>query len=276
MLHGLGMDSRYWLPFIAPLLHRFQFFLPDCRGSGQSARVPVNQPDLFNNLKEDTEDLLNHLQLKNYLLVGYSMGASTALHLAQDGGFKNVCRYLHIDQSPCIINRTDWKYGLLGYEQTAFLLRLQQVHDLLAEYPQQFTFAQLPNMVKQQATDEFAHILGIAAGNPAIVSIIQQAAKHPTIFAKLIGDMSLGNLRAYLNTYANNTNDYRTCFDTSPAPITCFIGEKSPLYSFQGQRLMAEKKAVRRSVIFSNSGHMPQADEPIKFAKALARFLKEG
>ena len=47
MLHGLGMQGRDWLPFVLPFLRRYQFYMPDLRGAGQSASARFNQPDVF-------------------------------------------------------------------------------------------------------------------------------------------------------------------------------------------------------------------------------------
>lgn len=274
MLHGVGMDSRHWLPFILPLVHRFRFYLPDFRGAGKASLVAVNQADLFQNLAEDIQDLMNHLDLSQIKLVGYSLGASIALHLHREGEFHRVQNYLHIDQSPCISNQSDWPYGLLGGGQTAFLERLRQLHAVLQNHEANQMVRDLPSVDRKRVAALLGELLGVAAGNQSVVFLLRQAGKYPRLFARLIGDISMHNLCAYLQTYFANPHDYRKDMVLNETAMTMFIGAKSPLYQAEGQKAFADTIPNCRTLIFQKSGHLPQADEPLKFGKELARFLK--
>lgn len=78
LLPALGMRSCCWLPFIWPFLHGFRFYMPDFRGSGPSSAAGLNQADIFQNNREDVQDIIAHFGLQGFLLVGYSLGASVA------------------------------------------------------------------------------------------------------------------------------------------------------------------------------------------------------
>ena len=117
LLHGLGMNSRHWLPFVLPYSRQFKFYMPDLRGAGYSAHIAFNQHDIIHNHMEDVQDIVQHFSLRNFLLVGYSMGATTALHWQREAGFSEVKHYLHIDQTPCVPNQEDWSFGLFGQQQ---------------------------------------------------------------------------------------------------------------------------------------------------------------
>ncbi|MCP5161177.1 MAG: alpha/beta hydrolase [Hahellaceae bacterium] len=274
MLHGVGMDSRHWLPFILPHIHRFQFYLPDFRGAGRSSHVPVNQADLFQNLTEDIDDLVTHLALKDFILVGYSLGASVALHWHQAGGFSEVLRYLHIDQSPCIANQVDWAHGLLGDRQASFLALLDDVLQQLHPFRHLHALSDLPDPVIRDITPKMAEVLSVAAGNPAVVTLLRQAARVPRWFVGLLGEISLHNLQAYLASYAANPHDYRESLTRFAVPVTMFIGKQSPLYGYEGQTFAASLIPHCQVQVFEKSGHLPQADEPVRFARALGRFLR--
>jgi pimeloyl-ACP methyl ester carboxylesterase len=273
MLHGVGMDSRHWLPFIMPLAHRFTFVMPDFRGAGKSAAVPVNQPDLFQNLAEDIQDLMSHLDLSSLQLVGYSLGASIALHLQRAGEFNRVKSYLHIDQSPCIQNRPDWTGGLLGPDQPQFLATLQSLYYRLAQFPEINVLAQLPPVEQKTVAQLMGEILGVAAGNAAVVWLLRQLGRYPRLFASVVGDISVHNLCAYLSAYFANKHDYRASLLANKTPMTMFIGRRSPLYLASGQEQFAARVPHCQVKVFERSGHLPQADEPWRFGRELSRFL---
>lgn len=274
MLHGVGMDSRHWLPFILLHAHRYRFYLPDFRGAGKACAVPVNQADLFNNLAEDIQDLINALKLDRFHLVGYSLGASIAMQLQQMGEFDKVDRYLHIDQSPAIANRDDWQHGLLGPEQAAFLNLLEELHQHLRPYRHSQSVLELPETVKKAAIPLITQVLSVAAGTPSVVMVLRQAARAPQLLSRLLGRITVHNILMYIQTYANNLHDYRDSMSRCQVPVTMFIGRQSPLYSYEGQRAVARLIPQCRVVSFDKSGHMPQMDEPFKFAHQLGRFLK--
>jgi len=273
MLHGVGMDSRHWLPFILPLATRFRFYLPDFRGAGKAQTIPVNQPDLFNNLKEDVEDMVNYHQLNDYLLVGYSLGASISMKLNEEGRFQKVKRYLNIDQSPCVLNQPNWTHGLLGNKQAKFTNQLSRLHDLLSVYPMGSFISHIPRQQLPEIALLLSDVMATAAGNQALAIALRNAARSPWLFSKLTGKATVHNIRAYLQNYFANESDFRESLTTCSTPITMFIGKRSLLYPYEGQQLIAHSLSHCQTVVFEKSGHVPQVDEPLKFARELARFL---
>ncbi len=273
MLHGVGMHGGHWLPFVLPHLHRFCFYLPDFRGAGKSAAIPVNQPDLFENLAQDIEDLIAHFQLTQVLLVGYSLGGSVALHLHKIGGFRQVRQYLHMDQTPCLYNQPDWPHGLLGVKQAAFFARLDKVRQQLTEYAKCADLLALPRPTLNNVMPDLCAILAIAAGNPSLTRVLRQAARFPRLFARFFGRMTVHNLLAYLEGYACHAQDYRPQLAQMDIPVTLFVGRKSQLYSATGQLDMAARLPQVRVVVFEQSGHLLQVDEPRKYAREFRHFL---
>ena len=66
LLHGLGMSSRHWLPFVLPYSRQFKFYMPDLRGAGHSAHIAFNQHDIIHNHMEDVQDIVQHFSLRNF------------------------------------------------------------------------------------------------------------------------------------------------------------------------------------------------------------------
>lgn len=78
MIYGFTDSSRSFEPFI-PLLHEFRLILPDLRGHGGSSG---GQGSAIGDFANDLETLIDTLHLQNVSLIGHSMGAMTALELA--------------------------------------------------------------------------------------------------------------------------------------------------------------------------------------------------
>lgn len=125
LLHGLGTHSGYWMRYIQPFLTKYRFYMPDFRGSGGSSAVRYPRPDIFAVNAEDAQDVVAHFKLNNFALVGFSLGASTALHWLKTSGWSRVTRYLHIDQAPCVPHTEDWSYGLFGRLQRPLFASIQ-------------------------------------------------------------------------------------------------------------------------------------------------------
>jgi pimeloyl-ACP methyl ester carboxylesterase len=274
MLHGLGMESRHWLPWIAPFVHRYRFILPDARGAGRSAGVRFNQPaDIFQNLTEDVEDIIAHLALKDYTLAGYSLGASTALHLQRYKGFDGVRRYLHIDQSPCIGNADAWPHGLFGREQEAFFAMLAELQQCLDRHYDAEHLADLPRGDYMSVVGLLADTLVSLTDFPWVGNTLRTAAKAQAVFCKVFPLTDLVVLRAYLASYLKGTHDYRDSLRDCITPITVFAGKQSPLYPLDGQAAIRHYAPRARLVGFERSGHLPMVDEPVKFIREFGRFL---
>lgn len=273
LLPGLGMKSRQWLPFILPFMHRFRFYMPDFRGSGRSSAVRFNQPDIFQNHMEDVQDIIQHFGLRDFSLAGYSLGASTALHLQRAGGFDGVRRYLHVEQSPCIGNREGWPYGVFGDQQGECFAALQALDEVLEAHRDLGSLQELPLAARQ----EVVHILGDTysriLGKRALAPLLQASARWPWLLSKLFPMSLLADIRAYLSSYLSGGHDYRESLRDCPAPVTVMVGMRSPLYDSRGQVAIADYAPECRLVRLRNAGHVPLLEAPLQFTRELGRFL---
>jgi len=276
MLHGLGMKSSHWLPFILPHIGRFRFYMPDFRGgAGESGSAHLNQADVFQNHMEDVEDIVRHFRLWNFRLVGYSLGASTSLHWQRAGGFERVRRYLHIDQSPCVGNREGWQYGLFGGRQAEFHSFLRRLLRVLEPYSGQRELRELPLSARQAVLTALADILVHVGGRDGVRQVLRLSAHWPQMLGWL-GSMSrLSDIRAYAAAYLRAEHDYRPSLEGCTTPFTLFVGMRSPLYNPAGQLAMAHLVKHCRVVRFEQSGHVPLTDEPLKFGREFGHFLRE-
>ena len=273
MLPGLGMSASHWLPMIAPYALRYRFYLPDLRGCGLSAKLAFNQADVFQNHMEDIQDVISHFKLKDMLLVGYSLGATTAMHLQRAGQFECVKRYLHIDQTPCIHNQADWPYGLLGAQQESLFTLMREANTLLEQYPSATYLGDIPALMRGSIVDKLQQIHTLLSGEsllkpwlrPIILAFLPLAHKLPLT--------RVDHLRAYFAAYSGEGHDYRASLKTCTTPITQIVGMSSRLYHAQGQMHIADCAQNVKVVKFDDSGHTPFFHEPRKFVRVLGDFL---
>lgn len=273
MLPGLGMNSRHWLPWVLPYAHRCRFYMPDFRGHGRSAAARLNQNDVFQNHMEDTQDVIAHFGLHDFLLAGISLGGTTALHLRQQAGWAGVRSYLHIDQSPCVMNRPDWPYGLAGEAQPRLFALMHQVLERLPQKDSAAYFDQLPAELQLELAAILARILELLGSNARTLRTIRRLPQLPRPILRRLPLMRLDDLRAYLQAYSGGGHDYRPSLDLDEVPVTLMIGMQSVLYAAEGQLAIARRAKRARIVCFERSGHAPLASEPIKFLREFGRFL---
>lgn len=277
VLSGLGMDSKQWLPFFMPYLSQFKFYIPDFRGFGGSAHTPFSQPDVFNSHMQDVEDVVEHFQLKDFLLIGYSLGATTGMHWMQHGNFssQSIKRYLQIDQTPCIHLRDDWPYGLLGKQQAGFMDSLQQLLAILQRHPGELLVHDMPREDKQQLLAIWAPVLKNMTNKGLPNLLVKLASKYNSLFDLLTPFSTVGSMQAYLHAYLTYQHDYRQAIAAIDIPVTFFMGKLSLLYAVEGQQKIAESVKQHTVVVFEQSGHTPLFNEPMKFLKSLGEFLRQ-
>ncbi len=273
LLHGFGSHSGHWLPYALPLARRYRFILPDFRGFGRSHRVNLNQPCLLTNYAEDLDDILDHMGLDQVALGGISMGACTSMQYHRLTGFKRVSRYLHIDQSPSILNDDEWSHGLFGPGQGE---EFAQLNNLLAEidqYPRGTAYRALPVAVRRRLITAMARFFCYAFHKPLHHTIVNTLARMEPVATRLL---PMENWWAYmdvLRAYLSQDYDMRESIRDIPVPITVMVGVHSRMYPADGQLFVHEQAPDSRLVRFERSGHAPIVDEPLKFFRGLSEFL---
>ena len=273
LLHGFGSHSGHWLPYALPLAHRYRFIMPDLRGFGRSHRVNLNQDCLLTNYCEDLDDILDHLGLDQVALGGISMGACASMQYHRLTGFKRVSRYLHIDQSPRIVNGGDWAHGLFGDGQDNEFEMLKGLLADIEQYPRGTAYLDLPVALRRRLIKAMARFYGYAFHKPLHQLAVNALARMEPLASRLL---PMQNWWAYLDVlraYLHQDYDMRDSVADISVPMTVMVGMHSRMYPPAGQLLMHELAPHSTLVRFERSGHAPIVDEPIKFLRGLREFL---
>ncbi len=277
ILSGLGMQSWQWTPFLLPNFKNYQFIIPDWRGFGQSKHCKIPQDlDAISSHWRDVECLIEQLKLDDFILIGYSMGATTAMHGMQYSNIgQKLKAYLHIDQTPKIASDDSWAFGLFGHEYPQFIQLLQSISEVLAQHAGVQYLQQLDPQSRQELVRMWLKFIKLQGSNRLAPLMFELALKQPKLQKHLLPMQRLDYMAWYINNYLLHQEDYRQAIAALDCPTTFFIGAQSSLYPAQGQLEIANSLKHTHSVLFQRSGHTPLLSEPLKFTRELKQFLEQ-
>ena len=277
VLSGLGMQSWQWLPFLLPNIKQYKFYIPDWRGFGGSSDCKIPQDlDAIRNHWRDVESLIQQINLNDFILMGYSMGATTAMHGMQYGNLQHQLKaYLHIDQTPKIHTDDTWEFGLFGKKHSKFKRLLQDFSYLLHQYSNYRLVDNLPIAPRTELVQMWANFIRLQSSNKISPFMFNLALKHPQLQKYLLPMKRMDYLTWYIDNYLNHNEDYREAIAKLNCPTTFFIGEKSTLYPAAGQIQISSCLNQAENVIFKRSGHTPLITEPVKFGREISVFLRK-
>lgn len=256
MLHGFAMDSRYWLPLIAPYLNSYRFILPDFRGHGRSGMAELHRSRLLDTLCHDIDDLLDHLKIEKALLCAYSLGALVGMEYALRRQGDRIDRYLHIEMSPCFHNAPDWSHGFNPQmiEQAKALVELweQKAAEAGASY-RSLIQVMVGQAFPQRWIMPILDVLPQRLLNP----MLPNPAFTYEIFCFLL----------------ENDFDVRVRVPELQIPGLIMSGRHSRYFPSEGSAWLNRNWQQSEHLIFDHSGHGLMYSEPLKFRKAFQYFL---
>lgn len=277
VLSGLGMVSWQWLPFIVQHLNQYEFIIPDWRGFGRSKHCQIpTELDAISSHWQDLYDLIKQLDLKQFAVIAYSMGATTAMHGLKYGNLAQyLSGYLQIDQTPKIQVDTSWQFGLFGSQHQQFYALLQQMYELLLPFQHLSCLNELDEPSRYKLVNLWKDFINLQNNNRFAPVIFKVASQKPALQKYLLPIQRIDYLFWYVRSYLFHEEDYRTAISTLACPTTFFVGAQSRLYAKQGQTQVAQSVAHSKLIYFHKSGHTPLISEPIKFSKEIYAFLQD-
>ncbi len=125
LVHGAGYDHHVW-PMEIRRMSGWRVLAPDLPGHGRSVSRPRQSVAAY---AHDLADFLNSLDLHRVVLVGHSLGAAVALHLALEqpdllAGLGLLSASAHLSPPPSLVeyfsNPLTISLGILLFQQCAF------------------------------------------------------------------------------------------------------------------------------------------------------------
>ncbi|SFM33587.1 alpha/beta fold hydrolase [Marinobacter zhejiangensis] len=276
LLHGFGSRGMHWLPNILPLAHRYRFYLPDLRGFGNSHNTDLNNRDVFQTYADDVQDLLDHFQLDRVILGGLSTGAFACLNYHAVHGFSRVRSYLNIEHVGDSLHSEYGSTGLFGKRQPEIFARFRETLNVIEQAGEETPYWDLPEEVRTYLRDQMVYIFRQAFNrrwNRFAVSAGGQFGER--LLTQIL--MPIDRWSTYvqiLRAFMAGRNIWPSLPHIT-VPTTLMTGRHSRYFDLEGHEAMLELIPRAQLVIFEHSGHVPMADEPLRFQQEFTRFLLE-
>lgn len=248
LLHGWGMQGKFFDQQLATLSSNFRVVVPDLRGHGQSS--PLTDGQGLSTLVDDVSELLVDLELSEVILVGWSMGAMVAWGVMQGSNAVRIAGLVTIDMVPRLLNDTAWQYGLRdGQDASVFTPATKRMTD---DWPS-FTRFFVPRIFARGRQDE-----------------------RQALADQIINETDHNDARSMARLWMSMAEqDFRGVLSSIKVPALVIHGRLSQLYSEAANDWVAKQMPNARRVEFANSGHAPHFEEPKKFSREIKKFADE-
>jgi non-heme chloroperoxidase len=272
LVHGFASDSSSWLPFVAPLMHRYRFIMPDLRGFGGSRSVPLAVSCPLTTYAHDLSDVAQSFGLSRLPLVGISMGALSSVKCFELGLGSAFSRYMHIDQGLVIQNTADYQHGLLGPAQPGFFARMRKVVSAVGERAP-LGYAALEPALRRELAGVFSQFATAAFTGNAAQQTVGTLTARPELLRFFLPEAGMATHLEIMRAYLENQYDLREAFRSITVPTTVLIGGASRMYPPAGQRSIGSYSQHASLLELPGVGHMLPLEAPRRFLRELATFL---
>lgn len=246
LVHGWATHAGFFAPQVEGLSQDFRVIAVDLRGHGRSRAGDTELS--IDTLAADITDLIRQLDLRDLLVVGWSMGAMVLWRALLDGDVaERVAGMVVIDMTPRVQNGGDWHHGLRGGNPTK---SMAQTLDIMV--------ANWPAVGPRVANRIFA------AGREVEQAILRRWAADEITHADPV---AMADLWASLTA-----QDFRDDLGGLEMPVLITHGRLSRLYSDSTAQALAGLLAHAVTVGFDQSGHAPHLEEPARFNRTLTEF----
>lgn len=112
LIHGLTASRRHFCKQVSVLSKHYRVITYDQRGHGDSGRPrdSLTVPRLARDLRE----LMSYLDLKEAVLVGWSLGAYVIFEYIKQFACRDLYKIAIVDMAPKLVKEGDWRLGLRG------------------------------------------------------------------------------------------------------------------------------------------------------------------
>lgn len=240
-LHGATAGLRYFEPQLMELSNEYRTVAFDFRGHGRSEKTELGYT--VSQHARDLRALLDHLNLDDVVIVGWSMGAIVSWEYADQFGTDRVRALVDVDMEPSPVKREDYDYGSHDVEE------LREVFISIQTDPLELLDQQAEAMLKEPPSHEVRTM------------ILDEGSRTPP---PIQGAMLLG---LWL------LRDYRDVLPAIDVPTLVCAGADEKWRSIESVEYAAELLPNSRFELFEDSGHCITVEEPERFNQIVSDFI---
>jgi proline iminopeptidase len=264
---GPGASHDYFLPYLLPLARHNKVIFIDERGSGKSEKLEDPAGYTVENMVEDVEAVRQALGLGKISLLGHSYGGV----LAQAYALKYQRNLSHLILGSTFCSTAALNQVFVRMKENMPDELRQRIDSLEA----QGLFGHGKDYQKNRYTNEYM----IAAWGEGYFPYLYQNHPDPNDDPTATGNTSWDLYREMWGEHGEfivdgnlKSVEYTDRLSTIKVPTLILVGdhdESDPSMS----KVMNQKIAESKLVIFPKSGHMTFVDQPGMFMKAMEEFL---
>jgi len=246
-LHGWGTGSAFFWKQLQYFESEFRVIAPDFRGHGASSPLPEDGD--IHTLARDLSALLDHLDLEDVIVCGWSMGCAVLWDLLTNVGCDRITQYAVVDMTPRISNTEGWDLGLLYPARRYFHIR----------------DGEEGRSNWDRTCESFLSKLSPKGADQVVADWELREARRcdPASMYRLWNSLV--------------SEDYRDEIRTLCIPVLLIYGEQSQLYGPETSAWLDAHLPQSNRIAFKRSGHAPHLDEAERFNSEIVAFAnREG
>jgi pimeloyl-ACP methyl ester carboxylesterase len=251
LAHGMAGTAANWDAVVAPLARGHRVIAPDFPGHGESE--PGGGDYSLGGLAAGLRDLLTVLGHDRATLVGHSLGGGVAMQFAYQ--FPEIVERLVLVSS-----------GGLGPEVSP-LLRA-------AALPGADLFIAATASVGGRVGSTIGRALGVVGMRPS-ADVAEVARGYASLSDPARRKAFLGTLRGVVSTEGQSVAATDRLYLAEELPLLIIWGERDPIipvsHGEEAHRLLPGS----RLEVFEEVGHLPQVEQPARFAGVVEDFIAE-
>ncbi len=240
-VHGVWMSSRCFASQLEGLADRHRVLALDLRGHGGSEHAQSGHT--MAQYARDLRAFLEALELREPVVVGWSMGALVLWDYVRQFGVDGLRGIVVVDQTPSDYKWPDWPHGGFDFEELRHVMSACQTD-------------------RSAFVDEFVPLL-FKAEPPApehAALIREETLRLPDTIASVI-------------IFDQTMQDYRDVLSQVTVPALVCTGRDEKLVPVEAEEWVVEQMPDARLVVFEESGHCPFIEEPDRFNQVIADWI---
>jgi non-heme chloroperoxidase len=226
-----------------PALDAYRVLSLDRRSHGVSEDPPIGHT--MTRHGEDLNDFLAALDIRDAVLVGGSMGASTIWSYLKGFGTDRVRGVVSVDQTPMMLNTDDWPYGFYGY----------------TDANRDTYFAKgIPNTGRKPKRDGKTAIRLMKALGLSPLDLVRGVRLPDTALA-LLHDHAVA--------------DWRAVVTGCDKPVLLVAASDSEFWPAEHATALADRSPTVAAAVIEQCGHAANIEHPQAFNRLLVDFIEE-